>query len=129
MCADCGAPMVLRFTAKLNRKFYGCSRWPACQGTHGAHQGTGEPLGTPANAETKAARIRAHEAFDELWKSGLMKRRAAYRWMAEVLGLSREAAHISRMDLATCERLVQAVRARPRPALADQVRALAGGAR
>jgi ssDNA-binding Zn-finger/Zn-ribbon topoisomerase 1 len=90
-------------------KFYGCVRWPDCKGTHGAHQSTGEPLGIPANAETKKARILAHEAFDTLWKNGKMSRKEAYKWMQENLSLTKEEAHISRFDKETCERLILAI--------------------
>lgn len=112
-CGECGSPMVLRYTPKLGgRKFYGCSRYPSCRGTHGAHQESGEPMGTPADPDTKAARMRAHAAFDTLWRSGAMKRKAAYAWMRETLGLTPDQAHVSRMDVATCERLIAAVLAR-----------------
>ena len=36
--------------------FYGCSRYPVCQNTHGAHP-DGTPLGKPANKATREARI------------------------------------------------------------------------
>ena len=42
-CPDCGGDMVLRETRKFTprdgrpRKFYGCIRWPECNGIHGAH--------------------------------------------------------------------------------------------
>jgi hypothetical protein len=51
-------------------------------------------------------RARAHAAFDPLWRSGEMSRNAAYRWLANELGLSREECHISLFDRATCERVV-----------------------
>lgn len=109
----CGAPMVQRRTDKFGGKvFWGCSSYPACKEIHGAHQATGEPLGIPADKPTRAARSRAHAAFDTLWQGGAMKRKAAYRWMGEALGLPREECHISRMDIASCERLIAAVEAR-----------------
>ena len=70
-CAECGVEMVLRTTKKYTykdgspRKFYGCSNWPECNGVHGAHL-NGEPLGIPADKETKQWRIKAHERFDEI---------------------------------------------------------------
>jgi len=88
--------------------FYGCSRYPRCRATHGAHP-NGEPLGIPADEATKALRIAAHEVFDRLWKKGPMTRIKAYSWMQEVLGLSREEAHIGRFNGDTCKRLIQAV--------------------
>jgi ssDNA-binding Zn-finger/Zn-ribbon topoisomerase 1 len=111
LCGECGAPMALKRSSRFGL-FYGCTRWPECAGTHGAHQKTGEPLGTPANRETKDARIRAHRAFDRLWKGGGMKRTEAYRWMQETLGLPARKAHISMFDEATCERIIEAINKR-----------------
>ncbi len=51
-------------------------------GTHAS----GHPLGFPADAETRAARSKAHAAFDPLWKDGLFETRgAAYRWLASAM--------------------------------------------
>jgi len=102
----CGAVMQLKDSR--HGKFYGCRDWPACDYTHGAHP-DGSPLGVPANKETRQARMRAHDAFDTLWKGGGMKRREAYRWMQEALGLSEDEAHIGKFDVETCERLIEAV--------------------
>jgi ssDNA-binding Zn-finger/Zn-ribbon topoisomerase 1 len=115
-CPECGAPMVLRTTRKFVAKdgsprvFYGCSRFPACKATHGAHQHDGRPFGIPADAATKVARIEAHEAFDVLWRSGAMKRTAAYRLIAKLMGLSHEDAHIGRFTREQCHELVEAIR-------------------
>ncbi len=105
-CADCGSAMKLR--SSRFGPFYGCVDYPRCRGTHGAHKATGEPLGVPANRETKAARGRAHAAFDPLWNSGSMTRREAYKWLAERLGT--DEAHMGEMDVETCERVVEACR-------------------
>jgi ssDNA-binding Zn-finger/Zn-ribbon topoisomerase 1 len=110
-CGECGSPMRLLESRKFG-KFYGCTRWPDCKGTHGAHQKTGKPLGIPANADTKKMRILAHEAFDTLWKEGDMKRKDAYKWMQETLSLSSEDAHISKFDIETCELLISAIEKR-----------------
>ena len=106
-CPECGAKMTLR--KSRFGQFYGCSTWPKCDAAHGAHP-DGTPLGVPANKATKQARIKAHEAFDTLWKGGRMKRSEAYSWMASALGLTAAEAHIGRFDIPTCERLVEAVR-------------------
>lgn len=64
--------MMLRTTQKFTardgqpRKFYGCSRYPECKTTHGAHP-DGSPLGFPADQETKGARTRLHKICDEIW--------------------------------------------------------------
>ena len=106
ICADCGSLMELR-RSKYG-KFYGCTRYPECRGAHGAHP-DGKPLGIPANLETKQARMKAHAAFDRLWKSGRMKRKQAYRWMRDVMGMKPHEAHIGKFSKEQCERLVERV--------------------
>lgn len=108
ICPDCGAPMILRKTMKFPQRngqpglFYGCQRFPKCKATHGAHP-DGRPLGIPGNAETKAARHRAHAAFDDIWEKRLLSRGAAYRWLSKKLGYE---AHMGEMDVEQCERVI-----------------------
>ena len=103
--------MVLRRTYRFTyangepSRFWGCSGYPKCAATHGAHP-DGTPLGTPANADTKKARIAAHIAFDRLWKEGPYSRREAYQELARLTGLSSDDAHIGKFDKDTCEWLI-----------------------
>lgn len=105
-CADCGAPMVLR-DSRFG-PFYGCTRYPACTGKHGAHP-DGRPLGNPANAATREARIRAHAAFDRLWQDGGLTRDDAYAWLRSALGMSKRECHIAKFDEVQCARVVDLV--------------------
>jgi len=93
--------------------FYGCIRFPQCKATHGAHP-SGEPLGEPATAETKQWRIKAHEAFDQLWKGAdaTMSRSEAYKWMIETLALTQDEAHIAMFGINRCKQLIEAIRLR-----------------
>lgn len=103
----CGAPMRLRYARKFQRFFYGCDRFPQCRGTHGAHS-DGRPLGTPATVAVKTLRVQAHNAFDPVWKYGpFPDRSAAYRWLAEELGLTKDQAHIGALDAAQCTRVIE----------------------
>lgn len=86
--------------------FYYCA---PCIAWVGCHPGTEKPLGRLANAELRRAKQDAHAAFDPLWQSGGMKRKAAYAWLAEQLGVER--IHIGKCDLATCRRVVEICRA------------------
>lgn len=52
------------------------------------------------------ARHQAHLAFDPIWKLGHKKRSGAYLWLAYKLGIPVEDCHISRFDVATCERVI-----------------------
>lgn len=101
-CPECGEPMLLR-NSKYGL-FYGCSTFPQCKATHGAHK-DGRPLGTPADKKTKQARIRAHDVFDELWKDKHMSRSEAYEWMQDAMGLSEDEAHIGKFTEEQCDEL------------------------
>ena len=98
-------------------KFYGCTNFPKCEAKHSAHQATGKPMGTPAVKVVREARIRAHAAFDLLWKPRSpwqvkpppMSRKAAYRWMQEALNLSKDEAHIGLFTVERCEALIAVV--------------------
>lgn len=107
-CPECGSAMVLR-NSKFGL-FYGCIEYPSCRATHGAHK-DGRPLGVPAKAETKQARIQAHAVFDQLWRRQHMSRGGAYRWMQRAMGLSKEEAHIGKFTMDQCEALVRLVNA------------------
>jgi ssDNA-binding Zn-finger/Zn-ribbon topoisomerase 1 len=106
-CGDCGALMVLR-NSEFG-PFYGCTQYPQCKGTHGAHV-NGAPKGRPANKETRLARIQAHKTFDPIWQENLVRsRKSAYSWMQKAMGLTRSQAHISQFDIAQCEKLIRLV--------------------
>ncbi len=88
--------------------FYGCTKYPTCSATHGAHK-DGNPLGIPATKITKQARIAAHDVFDQLWKQRHMSRKEAYAWMQRAMGLPSGEAHIGRFTVEQCDALRAAV--------------------
>ncbi len=95
--------------------FWQCKPCDAYVGCHKAGNGFGDgtrPLGSLANAELRAARNRAHAAFDPLWRSGEMRRRKAYAWLGARLGLPVKRVHIAEFDVATCARVVSVCQAR-----------------
>lgn len=102
-CGECGELMVLR--KSRYGPFYGCSAYPKCKGTHGAHP-DGRPLGKPADKETKAARMKAHAAFDRLWKEGKRSRGQAYGWLKAQASIPD---HIAEMDAKQCVALIELV--------------------
>lgn len=102
-CPSCGASMALR-RSKFGL-FYGCESYPDCTETHGAHQHSGEPLGVPADRETRQWRMKAHAMFDRLWQEGHMSRKNAYRFMRREMDMQAEDAHIARMSIEECRRL------------------------
>jgi len=105
-CPEPGCKSNLKLRDSKYGIFYGCPRWPDCDGKHGAHQATGEPLGIPATKETREARIQAHAEFDKLWlgPKKVMSRRDAYKVMAEEMGMDK--LHIGSLDKAQCEKLI-----------------------
>lgn len=109
----CGAPMKLR--KSRFGLFWGCTKFPECTVTHGAHP-DGKPLGRPGTKEEKLARIEAHAVFDQLWQKSAfakrkprMKRTEAYVWLQKAMGLSKEAAHIGMFNVEQCKQLIELV--------------------
>lgn len=94
-----------------DKRFYRCN---PCDALVGCHPGTWRPLGKPANAELRKARMAAHGAFDVLWKHKKhgLTRRQAYGWLAGELGIHRNDCHIGLFDVAMCKRVVQLSHAR-----------------
>jgi len=102
----------------LKRVFWRCD---PCDAHVGCHQGTLQPLGVPANAALRRARMELHrDVLDPIWKTAAdlprynrnrERNRAAitraardrtYAWMAEKLGLDPRDAHVGMFDLETC---------------------------
>ena len=105
ICGDCDSKMVLR-----NSRFgwfWGCSRWPECDGAHGAHS-DGSPMGTPAPVEVRRVRQLAHSAFDGMRRNRGFTRGNAYQRLAEMLGVPVESCHIARFDADMCRRVAKA---------------------
>ena len=115
-CPECGGNMILRKSPKYPHPFYGCTRFPYCTSSHGAHP-NGAPLGIPGNAETKEWRIKAHAAMDPLWGRGdtttdkqrkNYRRKVAYNWLAFQLGIKnvREECHIAMFGVEQCKDVI-----------------------
>ena len=106
ICPICHSPMVLR-NSKYG-KFWGCSQWPTCNATHGAHP-NGTPLGIPGDDATKKVRIDAHKKFDGWWKGEGLTRKEAYRNLQRIMNLSKAEAHIGRFTIAQCYTLMERI--------------------
>jgi len=109
VCPECGSQMTLKDSR--NGVFYGCVRWheTRCKGSHSAHRSTGLPMGIPATANTKKLRMDAHASFDQLWKTGRMKRPEAYAWLSKQLELPPAQTHISMFDDEMCRKVIRVV--------------------
>ena len=111
-CPYCGNPSEM-VTGQIiyphrndlyGKKFYRCK---PCGAYVGCHPGTDKPLGRLANAELRRAKSAAHAIFDPLWKNGSIKRAAAYKWLAENIGIDRKECHIGMFDVELCKRVVR----------------------
>ena len=119
-CPYCGKPAQLTTGDYIyphrhdlaDRHFWVC--WPcdAYVGCHAKGAQVGRvtsdgtlPLGRLANAALRKAKSRAHAAFDPLWRSGNMKRRQAYGWLASQLGIPVDDCHIGMFNEQQCARV------------------------
>ncbi|MCI8472560.1 MAG: hypothetical protein HFE65_05595 [Clostridiales bacterium] len=114
-CPYCGAKASLRPTRtvygdndKTEGYLYVCDRYPKCDAYVGAHKHNKLPMGTLANGDLRNKRIQAHKAFDWIWKSGLMTKWQAYKWMQGKLALPEQDAHIAKFSEYMCNQLITA---------------------
>ena len=91
-----------------------------CWAYVGVHKGTTEPLGRLANAELREWKIKAHGAFDTIWKERFitksavdpkykkgMARGGRYKKLAELMVISRNDCHIGMFDVEQCRQVVE----------------------
>ena len=110
-CDYCGRQAEYVDSAEIyNGKSYGmiylCR---PCKAYVGVHRGSDKPLGRLADAELREWKKRAHAAFDPLWQYGRFKHRrnAAYAWLAEQMGLTKEETHIGMFDVQQCKQVIE----------------------
>lgn len=118
ICDYCGKPARCVDSAVVYRQSYGliwycqpCGAWVGCH----KNSARALPLGRLANAELRAAKVRAHAAFDPLWKAVAARdginpnhaRARGYRWLSTVMGTDPKRTHIGMFDVAQCARVVE----------------------
>ena len=111
MCPYCGHEALFVFGDIIyphrrdlwKKPFWACE---PCGAYVGCHPGTENPLGRLANSELRSAKVSVHAAFDPLWRSGRMSRNAAYRWLAENLGIEVRHCHVGMFDVEMCRKAV-----------------------
>lgn len=113
VCPECPTGKMQLRHSKFGL-FYGCSAYPTCKASHGAHK-DGRPMGIPGDKATRVARKFVHTVFDRLWKDEpghprVMTRQEAYEWVQKTLGLHEAEAHIGRFTEEQCRTLVAAVK-------------------
>jgi hypothetical protein len=112
-CPYCGRPAEWVDNAVI----YGTSRgqyskmWICrpCDARVGCHKNTMRPLGTMANAQLRAWRMRTHRAIDRLWTgaTGRMTRAEMYRRLSVALG---HEVHVAWADEEECEKIIEAAK-------------------
>ena len=72
---------------------------------------TDKPLGRLADAALRKWKMAAHASFDPLWKTGPFRgrRKAAYGWLAEQMGLPIEKTHIGMFDIPQCQEVIKII--------------------
>lgn len=99
-CPYCGGPVRLRSAEGIYKNggsdvlLYVCSNYPKCDSYVRVHEGTIIPVGNLANAKLRTLRRTAHQHFDKLHETGLMKKEDAYSWLAYTLHLPPSQTHI-----------------------------------
>lgn len=91
------------------KKFWRCLPCKAWVGTHEASLDF-KPLGLLAKKELRDLKMRAHAAFDPVWKDGKMKRAEAYAWLAEKMGLETKRCHIGWFNEEKCQKVIDVCR-------------------
>lgn len=100
------ASYIFGDAARPGSFLYVCDRYPSCNSYVGAHRRTKLPMGSLADGDLRHKRIEAHKAFDWMWKSGLMTKAQAYKWMQAKLGISSSQAHIAKFSYYMCDQLI-----------------------
>lgn len=111
-CPYCGRQAEYVDSKVIYGKSYGMAYLcRSCMAYVGVHKGTDKPLGRLANAELRYWKKAAHAAFDPLWQWGEFKgrRNAAYKWLAEKMGLSHNKTHIGMFDVSQCKQVVKII--------------------
>ena len=111
-CPECGSPVVLKsadgiyHTNPDHVQLYVCSRYPQCDTYVRTPPGTTIPMGTLANRQLRRLRVQAHKSFDRLYRSGLMGKDDAYRWLASVVQAPMSCAHIGYLGDYYCKKVI-----------------------
>lgn len=108
-CPYCGNKARFVSNERVYGKRYGFSHmiWYCkdCDAYVGVHNNDPrKPKGTMAKQSLRVMRIRAHEAFDKIWKEGFLTRDEAYKFLADKLEL-REV-HIGMSNEFQCKKII-----------------------
>lgn len=105
---DCDGVLRLRWSSRFSCWFYGCERFPVCNGTLPAEV-DGAPRGKPRTKELQGWRVKAHAAFDVIWKIRGFRRHTAYAWLRRVMVMPPNQAHIGKFNIDQCQKIIRLV--------------------
>jgi hypothetical protein len=77
-----------------------------CDAYVGVHKGTDKPFGRLANKELREWKIKAHNAFDPLWKSKGFTRKGAYKYLSKAMNKKPSETHIGMFDVQECKKVI-----------------------
>jgi len=85
------------------KRFWLCT---PCEAHCGCHPGTDRPLGVLAKKDLRKWKSRVHDHFDPIWRGGAMKRKEAYLWLANELGIEFKDCHVGLFSLDQCKKAI-----------------------
>lgn len=112
-CPYCGSSVIFRSADGIyhdnqnQTMLYVCSRYPECDAYVRVHSGTKIPLGSLANHNLRSLRREAHRYFNRLYESGLMDKKEAYQWLADVISAPLSEAHIGHLGEYYCKQVIR----------------------
>lgn len=127
ICPYCGAKAELKdatyiyHTKKAQNwgKVWVCKNYPECDSYVGCHEQTTIPKGRLANPRLRCLKSEAHKQFDPLWKSGLMSRTDAYKWLSSMLNIPLDECHIGMFDVKQCQKVIHLCQKQKNPIIQD----------
>lgn len=111
-CPRCAKQMVLKQSDRFRykngepRRFWSCSQYPKCRGTHSAHP-DGRPMGIPGDQETKMLRRILHTEMERLKKKWGYSKSGIYIFLQTMTGLSPDECHIAKFDKERCLNIIE----------------------
>lgn len=114
LCPYCDKQTELIDSIKVYKESYGLMyRCTDCNAHVGVHKGTDQSLGPLAKKDLRDLRIEAHRWFNPLWEKKIAEgfsktqaRRKAYKWLASVLNVSSEEAHVGYCSISQCNLII-----------------------
>jgi len=112
ICPYCSKEAKLVDSSVVYRRSYGMIWYcKPCDAYVGVHKNSKDhkPMGNLANWELRSWRMRVHEEFDKLWRSGKIERKEAYGLIQTLMNMTPAEAHIGKFNVEQCKRLWMAL--------------------